>query len=204
MTPNPMPAPLPQQPKKSGVSAVVIILVAVALLCPCIGILAAIAIPNFIKFQSRSKQMEAKVQLKSAFTAEQAYFMDKQAYSTSPQEVGFMPERGNRYLVAFSAEGELAEPGKLTKESTGVKADGARHPNIDNDALERGIPAELMNEVGPSGKCPDDCAITIVAAGNIDNDDTIDVWSISTKARTVNGTPVSAGTPYNHVDDTRE
>ncbi|MBL8921009.1 MAG: fimbrial protein [Myxococcaceae bacterium] len=204
MTPNPMPAPPPQQPKKSGVSAVVIAIVAVALLCPCIGIVAAIAIPNFIKFQSRAKQSEAKMQLKSAFSAEQMYFADNQAYSTSPQAVGFSPERGNRYLIAFSADGELAESGKLSKEATGVKADAARYPNLDNDALERGIPAELMNEVGVTGKCPDDCAITIVAAGNIDNDDTIDVWSVSTKARTINGVPVAPGAPHNHVDDTRE
>ncbi len=39
-----------------------------------IGILAAIAIPNFVRFQARSKQSEAKVNLKSAFTAEKAYF----------------------------------------------------------------------------------------------------------------------------------
>jgi type IV pilus assembly protein PilA len=197
MTPNPMAAPPPQQPKKSGVSAVVIIVVAVALLCPCIGILSAIAIPNFIKFQSRSKQAEAKVQLKSAFIAQKAYFADQQKYSTSPEEVGFSPERGNRYLIAFSADGELAEPGQPSKEATGVKADASRHPGVDNEAIERGIPAELMNEVGVSGKCPDDCAITIVAAGNIDADATIDVWSISTKARIIDGAQVSAGTPYN-------
>ena len=36
-----------------------------------IGILAAIAIPNFIKFQARSKQGEAKSNLKSLFTTEE-------------------------------------------------------------------------------------------------------------------------------------
>lgn len=203
MTPNPMPAPAPQ--KKSGVSTVVIVVVAVVVICPCIiGVLAAIAIPNFIKFQSRAKQSEAKVQLKSAFMAEQMYFVDKQKFSTSPEEVGFSPERGNRYLIAFSADGDLAESGKPTKGATGVKADSSRFPDIDNEAIERGIPAELMNEVGVSGTCPDDCGITIVAAGNIDMDPTIDVWSVSTKERVINGVPVAAGQPHNHVDDTRE
>ncbi len=46
--------------------------------------------------------------------------------------------------------------------------------------------------------------ITIVAAGNIDNDDTVDVWTISSKDRTVNGQRVPAGTPFNNVDDTKE
>jgi prepilin-type N-terminal cleavage/methylation domain-containing protein len=39
-----------------------------------IGILAAIAIPNFIKFQARSKQSEAKANLKAMFTAEKAFY----------------------------------------------------------------------------------------------------------------------------------
>jgi prepilin-type N-terminal cleavage/methylation domain-containing protein len=50
-----------------------------------IGILAAIAIPNFIKFQARSKQSEAKSNLKSIFTAERSFFQEKDRYpSTRP------------------------------------------------------------------------------------------------------------------------
>jgi len=44
-----------------------------------IGILAAIAIPNFIKFQARSKQSEAKANLKAVFTAQKAFFQEKDA-----------------------------------------------------------------------------------------------------------------------------
>lgn len=42
--------------------------------------------------------------------------------------------------------------------------------------------------------------MTIVAAGNIDNDATIDVWSISTKDRP--GAP--AGSLFNDVNDLNE
>jgi type IV pilus assembly protein PilA len=38
-----------------------------------IGILAAIAVPNFVKFQCRSKQSEAKTNLKSMYVAQEAY-----------------------------------------------------------------------------------------------------------------------------------
>ena len=62
-----------------------------------IGILAAIAIPNFIKFQARSKQGEAKANLKALFTAQRAYFQEKDRYSPYINEIGFTPERGNRY-----------------------------------------------------------------------------------------------------------
>ncbi|MDP1916849.1 MAG: pilin [Myxococcales bacterium] len=205
MTPNPsnpMPAPVPQ--KKGGVSAVVIIAVVVALACPCVGILAAIAIPNFVKFQSRSKQSEAKANLKGAFTAQKAFFAGERKYSEDIGEVGFSPGPGNRYLYAFSVDGELAKAGEAGTGKTGVEADGARHAGTNNDALEKGVPQTLWDESGLKGTCPDDCSITIVAAGNIDNDDTVDVWTVSTKDRTIDGMSVPAGMPHNHIDDTRE
>ena len=62
-----------------------------------IGILAAIAIPNFIKFQARSKQSEAKSNLKALFTAQQSYFQEHDKFETQLNLIGFAPERGNRY-----------------------------------------------------------------------------------------------------------
>jgi len=49
-----------------------------------IGILAAIAIPNFLKYQAKSKTSEAKVNLKAIFTSEQSYFAEKNTYNTLP------------------------------------------------------------------------------------------------------------------------
>src|SRR5436309_14721317 len=68
-----------------------------------IGILAAIAIPNFIKFQARSKQSEAKANLKAIYTAEKAYFQEKDTYSNEVGRIGFAPERGNRYAYDLDA-----------------------------------------------------------------------------------------------------
>src|SRR5512134_2969516 len=45
-----------------------------------IGILAAIAIPNFLKFQAKSKQSEAKTNLKAVLTAETSYFGEYNTY----------------------------------------------------------------------------------------------------------------------------
>src|ERR1700678_400737 len=45
-----------------------------------IGLLAALAIPNFLKFQARSKQAEARTNLKSYYTANKSYYGDKQMY----------------------------------------------------------------------------------------------------------------------------
>ena len=49
-----------------------------------IGILAAIAIPNFIKFQLRSKAGEAKVNLAAIRTAEESYFAEAGTYMDMP------------------------------------------------------------------------------------------------------------------------
>ncbi len=46
-----------------------------------IGILAAIAIPNFVKFQCRSKQSEARSSLKAIYTAEEAYRAEYDTYT---------------------------------------------------------------------------------------------------------------------------
>ena len=46
-----------------------------------IGILAAIAIPNFLRFQAKSKQSEARELLSSIYTAEVAYFAENNLYS---------------------------------------------------------------------------------------------------------------------------
>jgi len=70
-----------------------------------IGILAAIAIPNFIKFQARSKQGEARANLKGYFTAEKSYYQDSNAFCSDMTVVGYEPERGNRYTYDFGVAG---------------------------------------------------------------------------------------------------
>ena len=46
-----------------------------------IGILAAIAIPNFLRFQAKSKQSEAKTNLGGIFTAEVAYLAENNGFA---------------------------------------------------------------------------------------------------------------------------
>jgi prepilin-type N-terminal cleavage/methylation domain-containing protein len=59
-----------------------------------IGILAAIAIPNFVRFQARARQSEVSTNLKSLFTG-----LRTQQRKPAPaiRATGFSPERGNRY-----------------------------------------------------------------------------------------------------------
>ena len=62
-----------------------------------VGLIALVTVPTFLKFQARSKQSEAKANLKALYMAEKAYFQEKDTYDSNPSVVGFAPERGNRY-----------------------------------------------------------------------------------------------------------
>jgi len=175
----------------------------VVLMCPCIGVMAAIAIPNFIKFQARSKQGECKANLKAWYVTQRAYFAEKDTYSTSIQEVGFMPERRNRYAY-FAGPGPVED-----RSTTGAQlVVGAQGIGVDTLGISTAraitfaqLPEGVGSMVGIQGDCPE-CDITLVCAGQVDNDETLDVWSISTMAREAeDGTPIPEGIPFNHIND---
>src|SRR5512135_1271100 len=68
-----------------------------------IGILAAIAIPNFLKYQAKSKQSEAKTNLKGIFTSETAYFGEANSYGTFAT-IGFALAGGSAKAYAFEVD----------------------------------------------------------------------------------------------------
>lgn len=198
--PNPMAAPPPGGGSGGKVAATIVVVVLVLGLCCVAFTLFGIAIPNFAKFGARSKTSEANANLKAAFVAEKAFFVENERYSPFIEEVGFLPEGGNRYLYALSADGDLSgsSPRASAERHTGVHSD-PRHHLSDAD-LEAKVPDALWDEVGLTGECPS-CDITIIAISNLDKDDDVDVWSISTRNRTIGGVTVTAGTPYQHLDD---
>jgi prepilin-type N-terminal cleavage/methylation domain-containing protein len=62
-----------------------------------IGILAAIAIPNFLRYQAKSRQSEAKTNLGAIFVAETAYLSENSRYG-SFSEIGYaLAGSTNRY-----------------------------------------------------------------------------------------------------------
>lgn len=155
---------------------------------PVVGILAAIAIPNFIRFQARAKQSECKTNLKAMYMGQKSAFMDSDKWGETAEEIGFDPLGGNRYSYQISQDSSV--PAKLSTSS--------------DLQLLAAYPADLSEQFGVRGECPDDCQVTMGCAGNIDNDPTIDVWSISTGQRTIEGEVVPAGVPYNHRNDVQD
>lgn len=74
-------------------------LVELMIVVAIIGILAAVAVPNFQKYQAKAKQSEAKIQLASAFTGMQSFIAEYQSATSCLNATGFDPASspGRRY-----------------------------------------------------------------------------------------------------------
>ncbi len=126
-----------------------------------LGIMAAIAIPNFLRFQARAKQSEAKQNLGAIFTAYAAYYADNNTYPTAPM----INVNGKDYNCLAIADWEPKGRIRYTYECMGTVA-------YHNDQI---APSESCG--GNSGA--DQTSFTISACGNIDADSTLDVWTIN-------------------------
>jgi type IV pilus assembly protein PilA len=68
-----------------------------------IGLLASIAIPNFLKFQCRSKQSEVKAGLGGWYVTEKAFLAEHNTYGTDLIAVSWEPEGTPLYLYGFQS-----------------------------------------------------------------------------------------------------
>lgn len=69
-----------------------------------IGILVAIAAPNFSRYQSKARQSEAKIALAAIYGAEKSFYSEYSAYIGSTEAIGYAPEGARRYyLVGWTA-----------------------------------------------------------------------------------------------------
>src|SRR3954471_13166081 len=109
-------------------------LVELMIVVAIISILASIAIPNFLKFQARAKQSEAKANLKAIFTAQKAFFQEKDRFSSLTGEVGFEPERNNRYAYFLAATGNIED------RTNSTIAQATTYTGIQVDAFKYGSP----------------------------------------------------------------
>jgi type IV pilus assembly protein PilA len=90
-----------------------------------IGILAAIAIPNFLRYQAKSKQAEAKVLLSGIFTSETAYYAEQNTYAVDTNNMGWTPAGKVKYYTSRSITVHGGATPGFTANARG---------NIDNDA----------------------------------------------------------------------
>lgn len=111
-------------------------LVELMIVVAIIGILAAIAIPNFQKYQAKARQKEAQLALSAIYTAETANMGEHGSFTSCLRQAGYVPEGGataatsgdRYYMVGFSNTGAVL--GQC------------------NDASAAGIPCNRQSTVG--------------------------------------------------------
>ena len=126
-----------------------------------IGILAAIAIPDSLKFQAKAKQSEAKTNLGSIFTTQVSYFGEKNEYSDDFVLLHWEPAGQNMY--------------------TYYSGGGTDVNNLKGDSICQG-------QAGDAAASPN--GFTATASGNIDNDTDCDFWFIN-DAKVLENLPTS-------------
>ena len=124
-----------------------------------IGILASIAVPNFMKFQARARQSEAKTNLKAVFGLAKAYWGEAGTFKCGT--CGWQTDK-NLYNYYMSAVATV---------TNGSKGCAAGTPTADQTDGTGGTPG----------------GFTVSAAGNIDSDATCDSWSINDNNDLENG-----------------
>lgn len=96
-----------------------------------IGILSAIAIPNFQRFQMKSRQSEAKNALAAVYQAEKAFHQEWAQYFGDWKDIGYAPEGVMKYYVATSSDAARISP---SVESGYMGPSGAINAPIDQNS----------------------------------------------------------------------
>lgn len=161
-----------------------------------IGILAAIGIPQYSKFQARTRQSEAKTSLSNLWTAEKSFFAEWNQYTTDLVNAGFGVEGVKlRYTTGF--ENGAACTGYSTAQGAPAEnvARAQSHTNApatviwDSGIFTAGAGSVALALTAPDGTCDNTAgAQTFIAAASGDPNNSPDntavgqqqdQWSIS-------------------------
>ena len=92
-----------------------------------IGILSAVAIPNFQKYQAKSKSSEAKIQLAAAYTAVSTLMSDYDSYGSCMDVAGYSgPGQNNYYAIGFNSHESIPNDTILNNGGTGCVTTSTR------------------------------------------------------------------------------
>lgn len=158
-----------------------------------IGILAAIAVPNYQRFTAKSKQAEAKSNLSAVYSAERAFFAEWQTFQGGFAIVGYQPTGTLRYRHGFSANIALPNnhpqfavnpnPADFNTSLAAVCGQGAfgGPGNVCKEQIAPVAPGALAAVGGQTPAIVAGPPPTFIAQarGDIDGDATVDIWHMN-------------------------
>ena len=146
-----------------------------------IGILAAIAIPNFLRYQAKSRQAEAKMNLGAIFMSQTAYFGEATAYGNFAQ-IGFiLAGSTNRYT--YRSGGAAPDGGP----STGmIGADLISPGDGFLPTSENTVVPAMNSKAGTPNP-----GFVATATANLDGDESIDQWHVDQMKRDLQNADVN-------------
>jgi len=130
-----------------------------------IGILAAIAIPNFLRFQARAKQSEAKQNLGAIYTAYISYFSD---YNIYPMAAG----------TGCGTNLACTDWNCLTAVDWAPTGQTRYSYFCMNTLIFQNLLGTTINSCTTDYTDSDGQNFTVQACGNVDNDTTLDEWIV--------------------------
>ena len=143
-----------------------------------IGILAAIAIPNFLQYQAKSKQAEAKVALGAIFTSAVAFQAETAPQTYAPSTIGligYTPSGNPRYSFWYAVDATAGGPGP------GVATQFPGAPVVVAGSCNTGVAPATNATVAASPT-----GFTTGAIGNIDGDVACDEWHMNDRRALTN------------------
>jgi len=163
-----------------------------------IGILAAIAVPNFQRFQAKARQSEVRSNLAAIYTGEKAFQAEYNQFFADFNNIGYSPAGTYRYEHGFGAAGAVVAPPNYT--GAGVAA-GAAPVNFSTAVLCAAAPAVSAagcstirapiapGAIGAGNVVTNAPGFTAEGRGDIDGDAAVDIWTVDQNKTIANGTP---------------
>lgn len=134
---------------------------------------------GFTGARAKYGQRECELLLKKLYVAERDHFRQNSTFTTAT-ELGLLPPEKSPYVYVVAGELWSRRPEQITMLT-------ARAP-------------WAVETASVLGTCPD-CVLVMSCIGELDEDTDVDVWTISTAPRVINGKSIAAGVPYNNVND---
>ncbi len=134
-----------------------------------IGILAAIAIPNFQTHMAKSRQSEAKIALAAIYGGEKSFYSEYASYAGSMDAIGYAPEGARRFYATGFAS---AHSGTISGYNGSLAT--ASWPVVGNPHTCTGGPATLGAQLVGDAQ-----TFNVVSTGCIRNGRLVeDVWTM--------------------------